>query len=55
MPIDVHDSAGLVRRSYTYQPSLLKVLMTAPSVHTELMDASFCWSANTVGSICRSP
>ena len=31
--------------------SLHLVLWSASSVHTELMNVKFCWSAKTVGSI----
>ena len=32
-----------------------KQSLMAPSVHTDLMSVSFCWSANTGVSMCRSP
>ena len=46
--------------SHTLNPSMpviahCQVLLTAPRIHTELLNVSFCWLDKTGVSMCRSP
>ena len=51
--IDFFDSLFLsISRTVPIGYCIWEVLLTAPSIGTELMNVSFCWSAYTVASKC---